>query len=291
MSGERLRYVLPGRSFSSPLGSPRVRLGRCFLPTSATDFRNEHPRTVRVPSAQREPCRPRVVPAETGIQPRRRATFDGGPTSGGHTIDVVSPTSAVSTTARLAHETSRAPRERGCLATVLSTACQAGDRPLTLSVAPRPGWDPAGSQSTEEPAPIPPPLRQWERHPRYRASSTDKCSQDLLSLDPSPDRPTTFARRVTLRSHVFSGGNPPPVSWLCHHDPGFRHFFAPCRSRVGGLDPKPHHELFTHGRRGPRAACRFLHPIRPASTTAQSSKPRPPRPWSPTTAAFFIPRT
>jgi hypothetical protein len=71
----RLRDVLPGRSFSSPLGSPRVRLGRCFLPTSATDFRNEHPRTVRVLSAQREPCRPRVTPAETGIKPRRRATF------------------------------------------------------------------------------------------------------------------------------------------------------------------------------------------------------------------------
>jgi hypothetical protein len=211
LSGERLRYVLSGRSFSSPLGSPRVRLGRCFLPTSATDFRNEHPRTVRVPSAQREPCRPRVVPAETGIQPRRRATFNGGPTSGGHTIDVVSPTSAVSTTARLAHETGRAPRERGCLATALSTACQAGDRPLTLSVAPRPGWDPSGSQSTEEPAPIPPPLRQWERHPRYRTSSTDKCSQDLLSLDPSPDRDVTRRLHASLRNVTFArflGGEP-----------------------------------------------------------------------------------
>jgi hypothetical protein len=207
LSGERLRYVLPGRGFSSPLGSPRVRLGRCFLPTSATDFRNEHPRTVRVPSARREPCRPRVIPAETGIQQRRRATFDGGPTSGGLTIDVASPTSAVSTTARLASETRRAPRERGCLATVLSTACQAGDRPLTLSVVRRPVWDPEGAQSTEEPAPIPPPLRQLERHPRYRASSTDKCSQDRLSLDPSLYRNETFARFVGNETFARLVGN------------------------------------------------------------------------------------
>jgi hypothetical protein len=128
----------------------------------------------------------------SGAEPR----FDGGPTSGGRAIDVASPTSVVSTTARLASETRRAPRERGCLATVLSTACQAGDRPLTLSVVRRPVWDPEGAQSTEEPAPIPPPLRQLERHPRYRASSTDKCSQDRLSLDPSLYRNETFSRFV-----------------------------------------------------------------------------------------------
>lgn len=49
--------------------------------------------------------------------------------------------------------------------------------------------------------------------------------------------------------------------------------------------PKPNHGLLTPDRREPRAACRFLQPIRPTSTTAQSSKPRPPRPWSPTCAA------
>jgi hypothetical protein len=56
--------------------------------------------------------------------------------------------------------------------------------------------------------------------------------------------------------------------------------------------PKPNQGLLTHDRRGPRAACRFLQPIRPTSTTAQSSKPRPPRPWSPTCAAvrFHEPR-
>jgi len=55
--------------------------------------------------------------------------------------------------------------------------------------------------------------------------------------------------------------------------------------------PKPNQGLLTHDRRGPRAACRFLQPIRPTSTTAQSSKPRPPRPWSPTCAAVRYPRT
>jgi hypothetical protein len=73
VSGERLRYVLPGRSFSLPLGSPRMRLGRCFLPTSATDFHDEHPRTVRVLSARREPCRPRDLPTEIRRLPQRRA--------------------------------------------------------------------------------------------------------------------------------------------------------------------------------------------------------------------------
>jgi hypothetical protein len=52
----------------------------------------------------------------------------------------------VSTTARL-EEASRAPRERGCLATALSAACQAGDRPLTLSVTPRCSGDPEDSRS------------------------------------------------------------------------------------------------------------------------------------------------
>jgi hypothetical protein len=82
-------------------------------------------------------------------------------------------------------ETSRAPRERSCLATALSAACQAGDRPLTLSVAPRfwistNGHPDAGDQ-LEEPAPVPPHPRQKERHPRRRASSIDKCSQERLS--------------------------------------------------------------------------------------------------------------
>lgn len=154
MSGERLRYVLPGRSFSSPLGLPGTRLGRCFLPTSATDFQNEHPETVRVLSARREPCRPRDLPTEIRRLPRRRAISApdrnqedrGGPTSGGRAIDGAPPTSVVSTTACL-EEASRAPRERGCLVTALSAACQAGDRPLTLSVAPRCSGNPEDSRS------------------------------------------------------------------------------------------------------------------------------------------------
>lgn len=140
MSGERLRYVLPGRSFGLPLGSPRTRLGRCFLPTSATDFHNEHPRTVRVLSARREPCRPRDLPTEIRRLPQRRAISN-------RSSRVAQPQVDARLTPRLqlrscrpppaSEETSRAPRERSCLATALSAACQAGDRPLTLSVAPR----------------------------------------------------------------------------------------------------------------------------------------------------------
>jgi hypothetical protein len=253
VSGERLRYVLPGRSFSLPLGSPRVRLGRCFLPTSATDYHDEHPRTVRVPSARREPCRPRDLPTEIRRLPRRRAISSRSSTVAQPQVDARLTTRLQLRSCRpppVSKETSRAPRERGCLATALSTACQAGDRPLTLSVAPRfwistNGYPDAGDQ-LEEPAPVPPHPRQKERHPRRRASSIDKCSQDRLS--PIGSVP------------LGTGRNPPPNSRLCHHDSGFRHLFAPCRSRVGGLDPRQHQGLFTHGRRGPRAACRFLQP-------------------------------
>lgn len=133
------------------------------------------------------------------------------------------------------------------------------------------------TQNTEEPAPVPPPPRQKERHPRYRASSIDKCSQDTLSRDPFPSRwfgrePATRLVALPPRSRLPTLLRPLPLSrW---------------RAR-----PRAAPGLFTHGRRGPRAACRLLQPIRPASTTAQSSKPRPPRPWSPTRAAFFISRT
>jgi hypothetical protein len=172
----------------------------------------------------------------------------------------VSPTSAVSTTARLANETGRAPREQSCLATALSTACQAGDRPLTLSVAPRPGWDPAGAQSTEEPAPIPSPLRQMERLPRYRASSTDKCSRIgfrsirllvycvLRRFHVAARNRDVFTSRYVAFAR-YSGGNPPPVSWLCHHDPGFRRFFAPLP--------------LSRWRARPEAAPRAIHPWPP----------------------------
>jgi hypothetical protein len=87
-------------------------------------------------------------------------------------------------------ETSRAPRERSCLATALSAACQAGDRPLTLSVAPRFSGNP---EEFEEPAPVPPHPRQKERHPRRRASSIDKCSLDLLSPTIEREPATDFA--------------------------------------------------------------------------------------------------
>jgi hypothetical protein len=72
-------------------------------------------------------------------------------------IEVAQPQVDARLTARLqlrscrpppaSEETSRAPRERGCLATALSAACQAGDRPLTLSVAPRCSGNPEDSRS------------------------------------------------------------------------------------------------------------------------------------------------
>lgn len=195
-------------------------------------------------SARREPCRPRDLPTEIRRLPRRRAisTPDrnrearGGPTSGGRAIDAAPPTSVASTTAR-SEETSRAPRERGYLATVFSTVCQAGDRPLTLSVAPRCSGNPEDSRSQR----------------RFRRTLVKRSDIRDAERLPSTSAPWSGFRRAI-------DGNPPPISRFGHHDSGFRHFFAPCRSRVGGLDPRQHQGLFTHGRRGPRAACRFLQP-------------------------------
>lgn len=172
----RLRDVLPGCSFSSPLGSPRVRLGRCFLPTSATDFPKRAPkdrsgsRAHGVSRADRAKLQPKPE-FSRDAEPR----FDGGPTSGGRTIDAVPPTSAVSTTARLASEMSRAPRERGCLATVLSTVF--------------PSWRPTSDALCRAPA-----------------------SLDLAKRPSVPKSQRRFRRTLVKRSDFHGAERLPPTS-------------------------------------------------------------------------------
>jgi hypothetical protein len=111
-------------------------------------------RTVRVLSARREPCRPRDLPTEIRRLPRRRAIIDSRPKSG---FSMAQPQVDARLTLRLQLRSRRPPpasqgdeqstAERCCLATVLSAACQPGDRPLTLSVAPRRSGDPENSRS------------------------------------------------------------------------------------------------------------------------------------------------
>jgi hypothetical protein len=201
LSGERLRYVLPGRSFSSPLGSPRVRLGRCFLPTSATDFPKRAPkdrsgsRAHGVSRADRAKLQPKPE-FSRDAEPR----FDGGPTSGGRTIDAVPPTSAVSTTARLArrraeHRVSGAAWPRCC-----QPCFQAGDRPLTPSVAPRPAWIP-------------------RRDPAYRRASAGSAAPSSKGATSTVQ--SAFHRQVLpkfMLSHVLPGScfshDPAPSRWF-----------------------------------------------------------------------------
>jgi len=95
------------------------------------------------------------------------------------------------------------------LAAALSTACQAGEEPLTLSVAPRawPGqWRPDSPRGTED---------------RFHRPLVKGCGFHDPERLPSTGAP----KESRFRGTVF-GGSPPPVSRLCHRGPGFRRAFA-----------------------------------------------------------------
>jgi hypothetical protein len=104
------------------------------------------------------------------------------------------------------------------LAAAFSTACDAGERPLTLSVAPR-------SRTALRPSFVEEP----------RTASTASSSKGAASSAQS-----AFHRQVPPRARFREarlGGSPPPVCRLCHRRAGFRRAFAPPRSRAGRLDP------------------------------------------------------
>jgi hypothetical protein len=102
------------------------------------------------------------------------------------------------------------PHLGGChLAAALSTACQVGEEPLTLSVAPR-AWpdrvDPTRLEAPRTASPTP-------------SSKGAACSiQSAFHRQVAP-------KESRFRTTVF-GGNPPPVSRLCRRGPGFRRAFA-----------------------------------------------------------------
>lgn len=119
-----------------------------------------------------------------------------------------------------------------------------------------------------EPEPLPPIARQRERLSELRAPSIDGCSRDPLS-----------------RSRVC--GNPPPIPGLATGESASDALSPPRCSRTKKLDPTPIHELFTRDRRGPRIARRLLQPNQSASTTYESTKPRPPNGRSPNRTALM----
>jgi hypothetical protein len=137
------------------------------------------------------------------------------------------------------------------LGVVFSTMREADVRPLTLPVAPRSLPEFVTPDTFEEPGPLPPPPRQGGRLSRSEAPSLDRCSQiDSLA------RPDWF-EGTRHRSRGFATDDPASDA------------LSPLRrSRAVGLDPFiVVRKLFAFGREGPRAACRLLQSIRPASTT------------------------
>jgi hypothetical protein len=170
----------------------------------------------------------------------------------------------------IAGSRSRATANLRChFAAALSTACDAGERPLTLSVAlrARPGRDqtPPGAPRTDSPA-----------------SSSKGAAFSAQSAFHRQVLPWVCFRRARF------GGSPPPVSRLCHRGPGFRRAFATPSSRPEWLDPASHSSaLHRGGVAGQTSPVDFCNQSRSASTTAGPSEPRAPRSWSPTSAAVF----
>lgn len=232
---------------------------RCLSPTSATDPRHEHPWTARLPGAQlaltlTAGCFPfstlrwsRVLPCDAG------PSCDN-PTPAGRALDGAPPASADPYTSlfasrRVADPGTASWRRHPGLA--FSTMREADVRPLTLPVAPRSLPEFVTPDTFEEPGPLPPPPRQRGRLSRSEAPSLDRCSQiDSLA------RPDWF-EGTRHRSRGFATDDPASDA------------LSPLRrSRAVGLDPFiVVRKLFAFGREGPRAACRLLQSIRPASTT------------------------
>lgn len=126
------------------------------------------------------------------------------------------------------------------LAAALSTAYEAGEGPLTLSVAPRarPAFRPA---SFEEP----------------RTASATATSRTAISSIQN-----AFRRQVlpsTALAVPFSRGSPPPVPRLCRLVPGSRRVFTTPRLSPGVARPSLLGVVHL-GMRWPSAACRLLQP-------------------------------
>lgn len=181
--------MLPGRSFGLPFGSLRPRRGRCFLPTSAADFRNEHPWTVRVSSA-------REYRADRASFRSKSETAEAP----GRFLTVAQPRVDARLTSRLQLQSYRPPLafEKTCGAPRLVGLSGRG------VISHVPGWrptsdapcrastSPGNPSGLEEPAPLPPPPRQKERSLRLRAPSTDKCSQERLPPHPLKEPATVI---------------------------------------------------------------------------------------------------
>jgi len=165
---------------------------------------------------------------------------------------------------------SRATANLRChLAAALSTACDAGERPLTLSVAlrARPGHDqtPPGAPRTDS-----------------AASSSKGAASSAQSAFHRQVLP-----RVRFRGARFVGARHRCLGFATE-DPASDAPSQPRCSRPERLDPASQSSALHRGcATGQTSPADFCNQSRSASTTAGPSEPRAPRSWSPTRAAVF----
>jgi hypothetical protein len=184
-------------------------------------------------------------------------------------LAAIQPRLGARLTARLQLRSSRfmaplASRLGGCQTPVtrchpglaLSATHRVGERPLTLPVVP-----------LETPARAVVPKRNQNRFHRPLVNGDDFPDPERLSSTGAPKK------RRCSRPFRF-GGSPPPISRLSHRRSGFRRSFTPpALSRRRARPILVSQRLFVSGREGPRAACRLLQSIRPASTTTDRRTP------------------
>lgn len=152
------------------------------------------------------------------------------------------------------------------LAAALSTAYEAGEGPLTLSVAPRarPAFRPA---SFEEPR---------------TASATATSRTAAWSIQ------NAFRRQVlpsTALAAPFSRGSPPPVPRLCRLVPGSRRLFTAPRLSPGVARPSASRGFSPRDAMAERRLSTSATYPRSTSTTFEPPEPRTPRFGSPRSEA------
>lgn len=211
------------------------------------------------------------------MRSRRQTAVADDPAPGESALDGAYPASAVCTRAPGGGAPSFSfPEERRYSTAAFSTACRAGDRPLTSPVAlalrPLPGCRrPAftGRRPKEqEPGPLPSRPRQSAR----LATAQDAFHRQVPSGTLSQFRGLRARHRADR---------------LCHRSPASDALSPPELSR-GGARPKVESAgsspVVAMGRAPP---VDFCNRVRSASTTVEPSEPRPPRLRSPACAAFL----
>jgi hypothetical protein len=239
LSGPEPPWRATSRHLGSPLGSPWSRVEdaprRLLQPTHDTSTRGSPDSRARRLAPRRPPPSLALALSSPSSGRLRRQPAFRRPGPRWSALD-----GAVPSFGPFNHFSRRAPpllAEGGCgglsleggghLTAALSAAWEVGERPLTLSVAPR--ARPGRFDLTRLEAP-----RTASPAPSSKGTASSIQNAFHRQVLPKVSRRVSLARDDSLDDF---GGNPPPVSRLCHRRPGFRRAFAiPC-SRPEWLDP------------------------------------------------------